>query len=235
MPTQFPTPDFDFQFAQARESIQQYFDYGRLVEVTTRCHDFATEDPKVNPYGPLPKSQARICHEIANEHGLSASYTYQARKTARTFTNAQVEELLGRFYEARYLPCRETFISISRIPDADRADWVEAIIENNWSTPVVKEMSILEYGNRSNGGRTKKPPRTLHQARRQLGKLDSHMGVIFDLLRHVQEGTTNPPDGIDFRVPRSVMPTLRDCAAGMKAVLDQLAAVAQAGRRRQAV
>lgn len=227
MPTQFPTPDFDRQFNEARETILQYFDYGREVQAESQRYLRSLPDYNNSQRPKKPrKVPARVCIEFANANGLSYSYTSQARKTARTFTDAQVERLLERFYEARYLPCRETFIFLTRVPKIDHARWIEAMIEENWSAQHLKRLSLQTYGNRSNGGKKKRPPGTLYEAQRDLDRIASHLEVVFDRFHEVRADRSGIPEGIDFRIPRSLLPMLTSCLASLDEVREEVAELA---------
>ena len=226
MPRQrIPQRDFDQLFQQACDDIWAYFDVA--YEIAARIREGRTLRRQLELEGKRARSKCLNVRKVvalaAHELDVSYSFANQAKKCGLTFSEGYVEEFLLDCRTAEYLPCRQTFIELASVPYRSRNRFARQVIEHRWDAAQIKQHRIAEFGNRSNGGRRPSPPATLEQTQEQLGRAYSRLEAIFDRLREAQIGVVGAPPGVDFRVPRALMPQLNACLESLDEIRGVLA------------
>jgi len=226
MPRQkIPQRDFNQLFEQACDDIWAYFDVA--YEIAARVREERMRLRQLEDEGKRTRSKGRNVQKIvslaAYEFDVAYSSASQAKQCGLTFSQDYVEVFLLDCRVAGYVPCRQTFIELASVPYRSRNRFARQVIEHHWNAAHIKQRRIAEFGNRSNGGRRPRPPATLGQAQDQLDRAYSRLETIFDRLRQVQVGVVGAPPGVDFRVPRNLMPQLTACLESLDEIRDALA------------
>ena len=183
MPTnqRFPIRPFAEEFARARESIAEYFDFAYEIWARVRRQLDAQDRRKRGSNSTGRHKNARgVVAQAANEFGFKYAYANQAKKCGREFDPNWVEWFLERCEAVEYLPSREVFVALSRVKPFDREWFVYAIFENEWSASDIKKRCKLEYGCSSNGGKKPQAPKTLQEAADYLRREEVRLTVLYD-------------------------------------------------------
>jgi hypothetical protein len=231
-----PRNNFHTRFEVAKADILAYFDFARDIafrfsnQLATQrmLEESGTRRPSLN------KKASRICCELANEMGCSLAYINQCKVSARAFSREAVDEIFADCEAARHVPTQEFFIALTRIPMEYRPGWVEAAVRGHWTASQIKEECKKEYGVRSNGGKQPRRPVTLVETVSMFDATTHRLNAIFERLQEVQVGVSGGPQGVSFRVPRSLMTNVSECRTALDALRIGLTGVSQPVRRRAA-
>jgi hypothetical protein len=133
------------------------------------------------------------------------------------------KELLELCLAAEYVPSRETFIALSRVPKVERKRWGELAVARRWTADHLKEEIKQVYGIRSNGGQSPAAPRTVEQAERQFQRIVTRLEVLRTTLLQANQARTQHPPELRIRVPRRHLNPLLEPDNLIEAVQDALA------------
>ena len=231
-----PRNNFTARFEAAKTDILAYFEFAR--DIAFRFSNQLTTQKLLEESGArrpsLNKKASRICFELANEMGCSPAYINQCKVSARAFSRELVDQILSDCEAARHVPTQEFFIALTRIPMEERRGWIEAATNEHWSASRIKEESKRVYGVRSNGGKEPMRPRSLPEALSKFDAAYARLNSVFERLREVQVGVSEGPQGVSFRVPRSLMSKISESRTALDALRKGLTGVSQPVRRRAA-
>ena len=213
MPITFPRRPFEDEFSEARERVLEYFDFAYVLadRVATRIRQLRQLEEEGKRKPSKGKNVRRVIAEAAQEFDVSTSYCQAAKLCGREFSRRERNSLLRRFEERGLIPTREHFIALAAVPRPDRPYFIDAMLTNGWTAKRIKEERKRQYGVRSNGYQRPRPPRTALEALAHLDLATARLEVVFERLREVQAGVSCGPVGVDFRVPRALMPRVQAC------------------------
>lgn len=231
-----PRNNFTIRFEAAKAEILAYFEFAR--DIAARFASQIAAQRLLEESGKRPQSRGikagKICCILAAQLRCSMSFIYQCRSSARAFTDELVEEILSACEATEFVPTQEFFIALTRIPMEERSGWVEAAIRGHWTASQIKEECKKEYGVRSNGGKQPRRPVTLSETASMFDATNSRLNAIFDRLQEVQVGVSGGPQGVSFRVPRSLMTNVSECREALSAFREELTGISRPVRRRAA-
>jgi hypothetical protein len=238
MPTlaTIPRRDFITRFETAKTEVFAYFEFSRDIARRFAAQLAAQKRSEESGQRPPTKNKkaGRICCELANEMTCSLAYINQCKVSARAFSKKAVDDILAACEEARHVPTQEFFIALARIPMEHRPGFIEAAVTGRWSASRIKEESKREYGVRSNGGKQPRRPVTLVETVSMVDSVYSRLNAIFERLQEVQVGVSGGPQGVSFRVPRSLMTNVNECREALDAFREELTGITRPARRRAA-
>jgi hypothetical protein len=231
-----PKNHFTTRFEAAKTEILAYFEFAR--DIGSRFASQLAAQRLLEESGKRARSRrikaGKICYILAAQLSCSTSFIYQCRSTARAFSAELVEEILAACEAARIVPTQEHFIALTRIPVQYRPGWIEAAIRGHWTASQIKEECKKEYGVRSNGGKQSRRPVTLSETVSMFDVINSRLNAVFERLREVQVGVSEGPQGVSFRVPRSLMTNVSECREALGAFREELTGISRPVRRRAA-
>jgi hypothetical protein len=231
-----PRNNFSTRFEAAKTEILAYFEFAR--DIAVRFASQLAAQRLLEESGKRPRSRrikaGKICCILAARLRCSMSFIYQCRSSARAFSAELVEEILAACEATEFVPTQEFFIALTRIPIQYRPGWIEAAVRGHWNASQIKEECKREYGVRSNGGKEPMRPRSLPEALSKFDAAYARLNSVFERLREVQVGVSGGPEGVSFRVPRSLMTNINECRTALDALRKGLTGISQPVRRRAA-
>jgi|GEM_PF-6107999 len=231
-----PRNNFTTRFEAAKAEILAYFEFAH--DIASRFASQLAAQRLLEESGKRPRSKrikaGKICCILAHQLNCSMAYVYQCRSSARAFSDELVEGTLAACEAARFVPTQEFFIALARIPMEHRPGFIEAAVTGRWSASRIKEECKKEYGVRSNGGKQPRRPVTLIETASMFDSAYSRLNAIFERLYEVQVGVSGAPQGVSFRVPRSLMSNVNECREALDAFREELTGISRPARRRAA-
>jgi len=193
---------FTEHFEAAKVDILDYFDMA--WDVAGRYSELEKTRKSVPKKVRGPRRTGRLLVAIADELGIAHSSVQQLRKCGETFSSNWVHNFLAECRRIQYLPCRETFISLSSVPAGRLDDFAKLVLKERWSAKQIKAERKRRFGIRSNGGRPRQLPRTLEETQDQISRTCSQFAAVCSRLQQVQEGVVRSPESVSFRVSRAL-------------------------------